>query len=279
MNTVKSETIQVNISKTDSKDKLIKFLSAIADKLTDTNLINRVIYAIDMYKKDKKKVLKQDLLDLVAETKENLNGNIQMTIPVENQTKSKVFDEEEFENPEILVVDRNDYAEENSKSEKKTSKKKPILRKKVEEVTPATKATLPAAKFFPDEIEHEDLGKLVAVPNKYHSYKEVFEALDKGKTLYLACYWSARLIKEYDYAGTRLVPAPKKFPHDLDLLVACVPCEKIERVWCMSQYTEAMFMFDGDAFEPIEDTDPVTKEKFSLRVSYGMEFEIYEPVE
>ena len=142
---------------------------------------------------------------------------------------------------------------------------------------PASKAMLPIAKFFPEEIEHEDLGKLVAVPNKFKTYKELFKALEEGKTIYFACYWTARQIKEYDYAGSRMVKCPKSFPHDLDLLVACVPCERVQRVWCMSQYTEAMFMFEGDSLEPVEDTDPKTGEKFKIRVSSGMEFELYVP--
>lgn len=160
----------------------------------------------------------------------------------------------------------------------KSGKKKPTLKKKkVEESTPASKAMPPIAKFFPEEIKHEDLGKLVAVPDKFKTYEELFKALEEGKTIYFACYWTARQIKEYDYAGSRMVKCPKSFPHDLDLLVACVPCERVQRVWCMSQYTEAMFMFEGDSLEPVEDTDPKTGEQFKIRVSSGMEFELYVP--
>ena len=243
MNTVKSEATKV-MTKKDITEFLKKTIATVANANAD--LASRVDYTLTHLKK----ATKADLEELFSDVNTCL-----ATIPVENQAKPKIVEEEE----------------------EKSVKKPTLKKKKVEESTPASKAMLPIAKFFPEEIEHEDLGKLVAVPDKFKTYEELFKALEEGKTVYFACYWTARQIKEYDYAGSRMVKCPKSFPHDLDLLVACVPCERVQRVWCMSQYTEAMFMFEGDSLEPVEDTDPKTGEKFKIRVSSGMEFELYVP--
>lgn len=265
MNTTKSEATKV-MTKKDITEFLKKTIATVANANAD--LASRVDYALTHLKK----ATKADLEELFSDVNTCLAA-----IPVENQAKPKIVEEEELEDGDVAV----EADEEEEKSVKKTAKsgkKKPTLkRKKVEENTPASKAMLAIAKFFPEEIEHEDLGKLVAVPNKFKTYEELFKALEEGKTIYFACYWTARQIKEYDYAGSRMVKCPKSFPHDLDLLVACVPCERVQRVWCMSQYTEAMFMFEGDSLEPVEDTDPKTGEQFKIRVSSGMEFELYVP--
>ena len=47
----------------------------------------------------------------------------------------------------------------------------------------------------------------------------------------------------------------------------------------MSRITEALYRFEGADFKPIEDTDPRSGEKFQIRVSAGMEFEIYRPAD
>lgn len=266
MKNAKSET---KVTVKESKGELLKFLEAVHGDVTE-NLGGRIKYTLDKALENINSVTKMDLVDLVNEAKEDLNSKI----TVENAVKPKIVEEDESEDEDAMVSNT-----EKVETPKKSAKKKPVLKKKVEETTPVSKKSFAMAKFFPETIEHEDLGTLKAVPDKYTSYKELYTALDSGKTLYFACYWSARQIKEFDYNGSRLVSAPKKFPHDLDLLVAVVPCEKIERVWCMSQYTEAMFMFEGENLEPVADKDLTTGEDFKIRVNNGMEFEIYEPVE
>lgn len=245
---------------------LKKTVATVAGK--DIDLAKRVDYTLTHLKK----ATKADLEGLMTDVQSLF------AMPIaENQPK--ILEEDESENEEV-IVDSEEEEKPKKKLKKSTKAAKSNKSKSqgvVESESVSSKGMLPCAKIFPKEIDHEDLGKLIAVPDKYHTYKEVFKALEDGKTLYFACYWTARHIKEYDYAVTRNVPAPKKFPHDLDLLVACIPCEKIDRLWCMSQYTEALFMFEGDAFEPIEDEDIHTGEKFSIRVSHGMEYEIYVP--
>lgn len=244
-----------------TKGQIAEFLkkTVVSVSNRDAELAKSVDYALTHIKK----ATKNDL--------ESLYYDVQacLCLAIENSPK-KIKEEEEVDSE--VVVD----AEEKPKAKLKKAVKS-ADKSKVVEVSKMSQGSISTAKFFPETINHDDLGKLIAVPKKYHTYKEVFKALEEGKTLYFACYWSARQIKEYDYSGTRLVPAPKSFPHDLDILVACIPCERVERVWCMSQYTEAMFFFDGDAFEPIADKDPVTNEEYAIRVSKGMEFEIYVP--
>ena len=141
---------------------------------------------------------------------------------------------------------------------------------------------LPSAKIFPAEIDHPELGKIVACTGAYTTYPEILKALEEEKTLYFACYWTKRQIREYQYAQAKMIdPKVVKngFPLDLDILMAVLPCETMERVYAMSRITEALFQFEGEDFKPVEDTDPRSGDKFQIRVSAGMEFEIYRPAE
>lgn len=285
MKTKKSETKVM--TKQDITTFLKKTIAVVANK--NAELAKQVDYALTHLKK----ATKADLEELLTEVE------LCLATPVaENQTKPKVLEEEEVDSE--VVVDGEDEEDEveEEKPKKKIKKSTKAKTEKTEEDEPpkksklsknkktveeapvlSKKSKLPTAKIFPDTIDHEDLGKLKAVPDKYHDYEDLKEALNDGKEIYFACYWTPRHIKEYNYGAVNMVIAPKKFPDDLDLLMACVPCENVERVWCMSQYTEAMFFFDGSDLEPIEDTDLKTGEKFKIRVSNGMEYELYEPVE
>lgn len=270
MNTKKSE-----VKATSNKGTMLRFLGAVVDDIKDTNLAERITYTINKATEDIKSILKSDLFELVTEAQAALTVQ---TAPIENQAKPKIVEEEEIEDEEVAVEPEEEEETPKKSSKKSKGKKKPTLKKKVEENTPLSKKSeLPIAKIFPEVIEHEDLGKLVAVPNQFHTMADVMNAMEEGKTLYLACYWSPRQLKEYDYAGTRLVKNVKAFDHNLDLLTPVVPCSTMPRVWAMSIYTEAMFMFDGeDVFEPVEETDS-NGDKFRIRVSCGMEFEVYMP--
>ena len=50
----------------------------------------------------------------------------------------------------------------------------------------------------------------------------------------------------------------------------------MKRMWANSVYSEAMFRFENEDITHIEDTNPYTDDKFRVRVSNGMEFELYE---
>lgn len=166
-----------------------------------------------------------------------------------------------------------------TKTAEKTAEKatKPAVKKadnKVTTVEKPTKYSVEMARMFPKEIEVEGVGKLTAQPDKFHKMSELVDALNEGREIYIAAYWTARQIKQFDYEADNRVPCPKSFPNDLDILMATVTCSNIERVWCMSVYTEAMQGFDGADLVPVKDKDK--DGEFQLRVVNGLEFEIYE---
>jgi hypothetical protein len=264
MKTTKSEA-KVNTStekaikfdtKSDLKAKLKKLLPVVVKR--DDALAHTIDYALG-----RAKTTRDELADLFKQV------DVLLSKPVaENQVK-----------PKKPTAPKNKKVKEEEPTEDKPKKK---ALKKTDEVEEAhslsSNSLLPSARIFPETLEVEGLGKLTAVPDKYMDYKTLKNAIDEGQDIYFATYWTPKHIKEYDYAGTNEVNAPKNFPNNLDLLVAVVPCETIDRVWAMSQYTEAMYRFDGDDFEPVEDIDPITNETYKVRVSGGLEFEIYELV-
>lgn len=269
-------------AKTTTKRTWIDFLT---NNLTEIkgDLADRVKYALEMFKKDMRKVTKADLEDLSKEVAEFLTST---TTPVaESSPKPKITKKtgtkapaKKSEPKDEADDDEPDDDEEEEAPKKSTKTKEKSTKNVVKTGKSSITSSLPdMAQYFPDTLENKDLGTLVACKNEYTTYEEIYKALEAGKTLYFACYWSPRQIKEFCYGLSHFVKEPKAFPNDLDLLLAVAPCETIDRVWCMSQYTEAMFRFEDKDFEYVEDKDPKTGEKFSIRVSEGLEFEIYRP--
>lgn len=262
-----------------TKQELINILKN--TKVKDKNLMERIKYALNMATKDLTKVTKQDLLDLVNELPAPVETSPK---PAVKKLSKKKADEPKVEEVEDEPEETEEVVEEQpeekvEKPKKKVAKKNEAVQVVVPHVTKGNDS-IPMAKMFPAEIDHKDLGKLIAVPDKYHTYKEIVKALEEGKTLYIAAYWTKRHIQKFQYSEFYMVNAPKNgFPDDLDILVAVLPCETIERLYAMSSYTEALFRFEGVDFMPIEDTDPVDGSNFKVRISAGMEFEIYEPAE
>lgn len=172
-------------------------------------------------------------------------------------------------------------AENALKPKAKTEKAAPKKSEKTEEkpLVSATKEVakiLPTATMFPEKLEVKDLGTLVRANAKYKNSEEIAKALENGTQFYFATYWTARHIAQFNYGFANMVPAPKSFPNDLDILEPVYYCENVKRIWAASLYTEAMFNFNSEDITPIEDTNPYSGEKFAVRVSNGMEFELYE---
>lgn len=178
------------------------------------------------------------------------------------------------------------------KSEKKKAALKPAEKKKVEKPEPkkedsssvkSLKTTgdtvAPMAILFPDSIETEvDGGKVKfrkAKADEFNTIKDIVDAMTSGKSVVFACYWTQRHIKEFNYGNSFRVPQPKSFKDNLDLAQACVESLKLKRLWAMSVYTDGMYFFDETELEPIEDVNPYTGDKYLVRVSNGMEYEIY----
>lgn len=256
-------------------------------KVKDKDLASLIKEALSAFAKDQTKVLKSTLENLV-EAVQQVNAT-----PVEASLKPKAKKEAPKAEKPVEEPAEDEVEEEPVKEEKpakkttlkkgaKKAEKKPEA--KVETLAPATNVGadhLPSAKMFPAEIEHPDLGKLVACTGEYTTYDEVRKAIEEdNKTLYFCAYWTKRQLKEYDYAGYKQID-PKRikngFKFDLDILTAVLPCETMERLFAMSNYTEALFQFEGEDLAYIE--DEVNGEKFQVRVSAGMEFEIYRPAD
>lgn len=295
---------EIKITEKTTKKGLIDYLKSVEVK--DKNLADRITYAVKMFAKDQTKVMKNDLFELAQEVmtaltpapapveaslkpKKTLGKSKKSAEPVE-EAPAEDESEEEVEETETEAPAEEAPAEKPKKSGKKSSlkksdkdSKKTEKKTEVETIPPASNVgcdNLPSAKMFPAEIDHPELGKIVSCTGAYTTYAEVLKALEEEKTLYFACYWTKRQIREYGYKEAFLVDVPKSgFPLDLDILMAVLPCETVERVYAMSRITEALYRFEGEDFKPIEDVDPRSGEKFQIRVSAGMEFEIYRPAD
>lgn len=283
---------ETKITEKTTKQGIIKMLKSTVEAVTDSNLKERIEYALKTAAKDLTKVTKADLFELAKEV-ESLTP---APAPVEASLKPKNLGKKSPQKVEETQEEDSNDSEEPAEEEapkpaQKSKKTPPKVKKSAEKKTeveslPAASNVgvdnLPSAKMFPAEIDHPDLGKLIACPGKFTSYAEVLEALNAEKTIYFAAYWTKRQIREFQYAQAKMVnPETVKngFPFDLDILMAVLPCETMERVFAMSRYTEALFQFEGEDFKMIEDTDPRSGTKFQIRVSAGMEFEIYVPEE
>jgi len=298
---------EIKITEKTTKQAFVKYLKLIQEDKSQSvpqNLMERIQYALDMFAKDMTKVAKSDLRELVEEAVKALTPAT--PAPVEASLKPKKGgitkvkkteepEEEAEETPEEEVSEESTVTEEapaepkpEKKGKKSSLKKSNKDSKKTAEVESLPAASnvgsdrLPSAKMFPAEIDHPELGKIVACVGDYTTYADILKALEEEKTLYFACYWTKRHIREYQYAQAKMIdPKVVKngFPLDLDILMAVLPCETMERVFAMSRMTEALFQFEGEDFKYIEDTDPRGGDKFRVRVSAGMEFEIYRPAE
>lgn len=280
-------------------------------RISDESLKSKVESTLTDFDKDMTKVSKTTIVDLCNEVITHMTATakvestpeqtsfMETPAPVEASLKPKKGKktskkteetpaEEVDETPtEEETSEEETPAEKPAKKDKKSTLKKPKEKKTAEvESLPAASNVgadfLPSAKMFPAEIEHADLGKLVACTGAYTSYGDILKALEEDKTLYFAAYWTKRHVKEYQYAQAKMID-PKKvkngFPHDLDILTAVLPCETMERLYALSLYTEALFQFEGEDLHYVEDTDPRSGNKFRVRVSAGMEFEIYRPAD
>lgn len=292
---------EIKITEKTTKQGFVNILKDyLKSNVVDKNLADRIKYALDMFSKDMTKVTKSDLRELAEEAIKALTPAT--PAPVEASLKPKKSSgkkstktaepvkevEDTSEEEETETAEAEEAPAEPKKSGKKSSLKKSKDTKKkteVESIPPASNVgadRLPSAKMFPAEIDHPELGKIVACTGAYTTYPEILKALEEEKTLYFACYWTKRQIREYQYAQAKMIdPKVVKngFPLDLDILMAVLPCETMERVFAMSRMTEALFQFEGEDFKPVEDTDPRSGDKFQIRVSAGMEFEIYRPAD
>ena len=275
----KKEFIAINVKEA-TKGTLLNALKGLPKSVTDSNLLERIKYTLTQAEKSIRKVTVSDLSELVNEAQGLLNA---APAPVEAAKKPAPKKGGKLPAKKPSKKDEEETEEEEDETEEEKTPA-PAKKKGMKLSTPKTKASkeLPVASMFPSEltIEADDGNKtLTCAHDKYHKMDDVRKALEDGKTLFIATYWSKRHIKEYNYANTfHLDPTdvPKSFADDLDILNAVVACDNVDRLWAMSIYTEGMYYFDSADFKPVEDEDPKTGDKFTVRASNGMEFEVYE---
>lgn len=262
-NTVKSTT-KVETSKTTTAKKTSKVQSMIAtlqsmvDKITDKKLKAEVQNSL--------KVKNPKESDLAALIKRVIDTGKQPVVaneakPVVKKTTTK-------------------------KTEDKSTEKKPATKETVKSLKTSGDTKPPKALYFPDTITAGIDGKSVTLNrvtddklttmDELVNYIKDNDAIDK---VFIATYWTARHIKQYNYAALNKITqsgvVPKSFENDLDITQVITYSEKTERLWSMSITTDAMYMFYSTDFVPVEDTNPYNGEKYAVRVSNGMEFAIY----
>lgn len=151
---------------------------------------------------------------------------------------------------------------------KKVKAPKKVQAPKVETLPPTSTKTVPQVKLFPEKLDVPQIGEMTLASGKYKKVSQIRDAMEEGKIIVLANYWTKRHIKQFDYSEVFQVPLKKgyEFPNDLDLTMAIIICQNFGKMYAQSVLTEAMYsFFDGD----LEEIDGV-------RVSNGMEFQIYE---
>lgn len=247
----------------------------------DKNWVDRAKYAL---KAGLEKCTKTDLLGLLKEAADFIGTP--EPAPVENSPKpalkkgSKKTAKAEKEPEEVaeeVEETTEEIAEVEEKPKKKSGKSLKAPKAKAEGASTLSKKSFESAKIFPKTIEVKDLGTLEIRNNEFKTMDELTNALNEGREIYFAGYWTPRMIREFRYEQSHGVKCPKQFDNDLDIMMAVVTCTNVERVWCMSAYTEAMFGFDGEDLEQVPEKDTEGNE-YHIRVCNGLEYEIYEKI-
>lgn len=245
----------------------------------DKNWVDRAKYAL---KAGLEKCTKTDLLGLLKEAADFITAPV--PAPVENSPKpalkgKKSAKAEKKPENEAEPVEDNTEAEATAEEtpKKKSGKSLKAPKASTEGAATLSKKSFDTAKIFPKTINVKELGTLEVRNEAFKTMAELTEALNEGREIYIAAYWTPRMIKEFRYEASNGVKCPKSFANDLDILMAVVTCTNIERVWCMSAYTEAMFGFEGEDLIPVAEKDSEGNE-YHIRVANGLEFEIYEKV-
>ena len=275
-----------------TKEQLKSFLGANAKavKTADKDLFDQISYADKMAKKDDSKVTRKDLVDLVksviallgdkcvepalAQEKapatpraENSVKKLAKGVSKKQETKEETSSEESGESEK--TAEETQGADEKKKAPKKSlgGKKKPATKK--EGVTALegsnSQKTVQMAKQFPQTIEVGDSKYELATDIK--SMDDLYEALNKDEEIVFAYYWSRRHLRQFDYF-VGCLGQPKSFDNDLDLATTIYVSDEKKVAYQVSMYTEAMYTVLPKDFE---DED-------GIRVSFGMEYQIYRAV-
>ena len=250
------------------------------------NLASTIKYASD----HEDKTTRKDLADMVKETMKLLGDKFIEPMPVAAETKTKTTGETQKKGKKspaqpkaensvkkpvgkklTKVEDSDDESDEEEVAEPKTETKakksaKKSTTKKVEGVIALESETdspksVQLAKMFPETIEID--GETFKVD---HSIKKI-EDLADGEFEF-AFYWTKRHLKQFGYFNGWL-GIPKSFPNDLDTAQLVYVSDDNKVAYCVSDATEGMYTILPADLEEVD----------GLRLSNGMEFQIYKRVE
>lgn len=249
-----------NTMVTTTKAQAIEFLRDALDAQKELkmpkNLAERISYTL----KNVKSAVKSDLADLIGEVTPLL-AKATAKKPVETSTKPKTKTKTE-------------------KVEDKSTKKPLKAKAKPKTEQPKAETKKPKAKdLFPATITTKELGNLKKVADKFTTYEELVNTIngeDFDGELYILVPWTPEQIEEFKYSERFDVPEVESFPENYDILQVVVACERVERFFAQSAYTDALFQFEGADLEPTEYTDGAGNVLVN-RFSYNMEFEFYVP--
>lgn len=271
-----------------TKDTLVTALgdNALAIKKADKGLFERMTYADKMWKQDKAKVTRKDLVDMVKEAitllgdafkepelvpvgAENSVKKLAKGVSKKQETKPEAKEEtpeeapeEEPEVKEAKVVEKKTANK--SKGAKKTAPKKDGVT--VLEETEESKKAVQLAKVFPQSITAGDTSYNLADDIK--TMDDLYNALNNDEEIVFAYYWSKRHLKQYDYFNNYL-GQPKSFDNDLDICTAIYVSDEKRVAYQVSMYTEAIYTILPTDFNN-ED---------GVRYAGGIEFQIYRAVQ
>ena len=179
-------------------------------------------------------------------------------VPVEKEVKKRTSRTTKTEKPAEV------------KTEEKPEAKKPVTIKPRTKKPVAPKAIVDDSLVkdkFPLTIDIEGTGILTRQPLT-NGWDDLKVLLAEEKDVYIACYWTKADLKKFNYQKDYMVekvPA-KGFPFNLDITTPVFDCETMDKIYCASIYTEAVYYFFRDTF---------TREDDGFMYMNLMEVEVY----
>lgn len=252
-----------------TKEQLTSFLEESLKNLTDSNLKDRIKYALVA---EEDKVTKKDLSDLVKEVVKSVAGEQkakQKAEPkaqpkaensVKKPIKKKVEVPEESAESEETAEETEAPAKEEKPKKSKLGNKKP-KKEKVASME-ASKISVQMATMFPKTFEVR--GAKYELAEDIKTMDDLYDALAKDEDIVFAYYWTKRHLKQFPYFSAML-GQPKSFDLDLDLAEVIYISEEKIVSYQLSLYTEAVYTIIPDDFEEVD----------GIRLANGIEFQIY----
>ena len=260
-----------------TKEQIKAFLEENLKTVTDSNLKDRVSYALKALEANEDKVTKKDLADLVKEViKSNSEAKTEPKVEpkaensvkklnkgiskkqkdLEEAPKKKPVPKKSEPESEETAEEPKTEPKEAEKPDEKPAKKQKPKKSKVHEVVDDD---------FPETIEAE--GTTYTLAHDIQSMEDLYKALANDEEIVLAFYYSKKMLKEAPYFYN-IVEAPKSFKYDLDLATTIYVSEEMKVAYHISMYTEACYSTIPEDYEELD----------GVRYAGTMQYQIYRAV-